>query len=213
MKKVLTIDFDILMHQSINIYNDYDNDVNEFLLDFPFINQLPIDLELYENLTNFLLQIPKNKIVFIKDHDEIVKLTRNEGPFTLINLDHHHDLGYGDNIRWNIPVKQVDVGNWVKKLWDLNRVNKYIWLKDNNSYDPPSRAQKYLTEKHFFNNYNFDNLLDVDKVYIALSLDWIPYEYQSLYRIWEQFFKEDSSVNMLSLKEVETSEQLSFDLI
>ena len=147
MKKVLTIDFDILMHQSINIYNDYDNDVNEFLLDFPFINQLPIDLELYENLTNFLLQIPKNKIVFIKDHDEIVKLTRNEGPFTLINLDHHHDLGYGDNIRWNIPVKQVDVGNWVKKLWDLNRVNKYIWLKDNNSYDPPSRAQKYLTEK------------------------------------------------------------------
>ena len=71
MKKVLTIDFDILMHQSINIYNDYDNDVNEFLLDFPFINQLPIDLELYENLTNFLLQIPKNKIVFIKDHDEI----------------------------------------------------------------------------------------------------------------------------------------------
>ncbi len=38
MKKVLTIDFDILMHQSINIYNDYDNDVNEFLLDFSFIN-------------------------------------------------------------------------------------------------------------------------------------------------------------------------------
>ena len=39
---------------------------------------------------------------------------------------------------------------------------------------------------------NKNNLLDVDKVYIALSPDWIPYEYQSLYRIWEQFFKEDS---------------------
>lgn len=37
MKKVLTIDFDILMYQSINIYNDYDSDVNEFLLDFSFV--------------------------------------------------------------------------------------------------------------------------------------------------------------------------------
>lgn len=94
----------------------------------------------------------------------------------------------------------------------MERINKYIWLKDNNSEDPPIRAKKYLTEKHFFNNYNFDDLLDVDKVYIALSPEWIPYYYQSLYRIWEQIFKTEN-INELSQEAIETSEQLSFDLL
>ena len=37
MKKVVTIDFDIIMHPSIEVYNDSDMSVDEYLSKYNFI--------------------------------------------------------------------------------------------------------------------------------------------------------------------------------
>ena len=65
-------------------------------------------------------------------------------------------------------------GNWVKKLWDLKLINKYIWLKDYNSSDVVSRGNKFLTDKHFIFNFNLSELSDADELYLCLSPEWVP---------------------------------------
>jgi len=214
MKKYLTIDFDIIMHPCIELYNDYDETADEFLINYPFLNLLPADLELYEQLTNFLYSQKNKDFYFMEDHHEFVKLTQNDGPFELINIDHHHDLGYGDNYRWTIPVKQVNDGNWVHKLWNLNRITKYTWIKDDKSQDPPAQSKKYLTEKHFISNVNLEDYKDCQKIFISHSPIWIPSEYEPLYNIWVELFKNTvkNSTEDLSQQEQEASEQMSFDL-
>lgn len=212
MKKYLTIDFDIIMHPSIEIYNDYGGTAEEFLSQFNFIKCLPADLELYKELTLFLLE-NKDKIYFIEEHDSMVPLTKGEGPFELINIDHHHDLGYSDNISWNIPITNFDEGNWVKKLWDLNRITKYTWIKDEESLDPPRLAKKFLTEVHLIDTVNFKkDFSDVEKIYISHSPEWIPYRYDFLYQLWENMFvNQRYNVEELTLQDIEESEQVEFD--
>ena len=215
MKKILTIDFDIIMSPSIEVFNDYDGTADEYTTRFDFLGLMPADLELYQELTSFLLTQKHKKIYFMESHDEIVKLTKGEGPFELINIDHHHDLGYGENIRWNAPVRQVENGNWVHKLWELNRITKYTWLKDTAAIDPPIRANKYINEKHFLYTYDLTQLDDVVAIYIAHSPEWIPGYYEPLYNIWVELFK--NTVNskeeeFITLQEQNEAEQISFDL-
>lgn len=47
MKKVVTIDFDIIMHPSIEVYNDSDMSVDEYLNKYNFLGIMGADLELY----------------------------------------------------------------------------------------------------------------------------------------------------------------------
>lgn len=211
MKKVLTIDFDIFLRESINLYNDADESATEYLGKFPFLPILPFDFELYKNITKFLLSFQKKQIVFMDSHDEFVNLTRNEGPFELINIDFHHDLGYGERIRWNIPIKILDEGNWVKKLWDLARINKYIWINDYKSDPLPYKAKKFLTEQHFIDEYNLDTLLDCDMIYLSFSQDYVPDTYFPLFEIWRDLFGTEAE-DEISLEAQEQSEQLSFNL-
>lgn len=211
MKKVLTIDFDIFLRESINLYNDSDKTASDYLNDFSFIPLVPFDFINYKKITNLLLSYKKEKIQFMDTHDEFVNLTRNEGPFELINIDYHHDLGYGENIKWNLPIKIVDEGNWVRKIWDLNRVNKYIWINDFNSEEVPARGRKFLTEQHYIDNYDLNLLSDCDMVYICFSQDYIPDIYFPLFELWKDLFYIESS-NELSLEALEQSEQLSFNL-
>lgn len=186
MKKIVTIDFDIIMHPSIELYNDSDMSIDEYLLEYSFLGILEADLELYSNLTKYISSFNKDNIHFLYSHDEIISFLENqEEQFILVNIDHHHDLGYGKYAQWSIPLRIYNEGNWVKKLYDLNKIKKYIWLKDYRSNDVASRGEKFITEKHFISNYNLDDLKDADELYISLSPEWVPEYYRHLYDLWQ----------------------------
>lgn len=74
MKKILTIDFDIIMHNSIDLYNDKvpTKDWDE-LKKIPFMEYIFGDLNLYKTLTEFLLNQTSNlkaeNFHFITAHD------------------------------------------------------------------------------------------------------------------------------------------------
>lgn len=186
MKKVVTIDFDIIMHPSIEVYNDSDMSVDEYLSKYNFLGIMGADLELYQRLTNFILGFDKDKIKFIYSHKEIVRFIKEKNEIIdLYNIDHHHDLGYGERTQWATPLKTYNDGNWVKKLWDLKLINKYIWLKDYNSSDVVSRGNKFLTDKHFIFNFNLSELSGADELYLCLSPEWVPQYYKYLYDLWK----------------------------
>lgn len=160
--KILTIDFDIIMSPSIDLYNDFDEGVNEFLDKFDFIGILEANLELYRNLTQIILT-NKDKIKFIYDHHDIVEFLKDvEEPIELHNIDYHHDLGYGEDMPWHRPLRENEYheGNWVKYLYDLEKIKSYIWYKDYKSSDPVEEGEKYLTEKHFITQIDPSHFID-----------------------------------------------------
>jgi hypothetical protein len=189
--KITTIDFDIIMHPCIDIFNDSDLTADQYLNRYDFLGHMAADLELYVQLTNFILSFDKEKIVFIYAHSDIIDhLKEITEPIDLYNIDYHHDVIYEENINWKSPLKEYNEGNWVKKLWDDGKIKKYVWLKDYKSENPSSKVEKkYITSKHFIYLYNLNELKDSDKIYISLSPEWIPSYYTCLYDLWEDLTK------------------------
>lgn len=190
MKKILTIDFDIIMNPSIDLYNDSDLGVDEFLNKFDFIPVISADLNLYRDLTEIVLKYINN-ITFIYDHHDIVDFLKDEEePFELYNIDYHHDIGYEEKNKWHIPLSENDYheGNWVRYLYNINKIQKYIWYKSYYSSSPDAEIEKYLTEEHLIHNTNielFTKEIEFDRVYISLSSEWVPEYYRTLYYLWE----------------------------
>ena len=188
--KITTIDFDIIMHPCIGIYNDSDMTADEYLNRYDFLGHMAADLTIYQRLTNFIMNFKPEQITFIYSHSDIVPLLEEVNTsIDLYNIDFHHDIGYEDN-QWKIPLREYNEGNWVKKLWDDKKIQSYVWIKDYKSENPSTEVEKkYLTSKHFIQSYDLDTILDSDKIYISLSSAWIPSYYTPLYDLWQDLTK------------------------
>ena len=134
---IVTIDFDIIMGPSIGLYNNLINSetrASDLIKDFPYLNCANADLNTYEFLTryyiNVLKKLDKSKIYFIKSHEQVVPLVSKNRDANLINIDHHHDLGYSDK------EEPLNCGNWAKILKDEGKIKDYIWLNNGNSLNP-----------------------------------------------------------------------------
>lgn len=189
MNKILTIDFDIIMSPSINLYNDLINDrrtIDAIVKEYPALEYcLKADLYIYEFLTRIigkvLDKVDKNCVYFISEHHKAVKLIP-EGKVILYNVDHHHDLSY-DEIS-NLKSKP-NCGNWIKYLWEQRKIKEYHWIHNVNSELPyRQKDKKIITKDYKINDINFELFAEVNKVILCNSPQWIPVEYQSLFYLW-----------------------------
>ena len=134
---IVTIDFDIIMGPSIGVYNNAVNEdfkVDSIIEDYPFLSNVPADLNIYEYLTRYIVDVikvlPQDKIQFIRSHEQIVPLVSKYRNANLVNIDHHHDIGY-EIEDWAKPiVGKPQCGNWVKKLFDTKVINHYDWVSN-----------------------------------------------------------------------------------
>ncbi|MBO7079355.1 MAG: hypothetical protein J6W64_06050 [Bacilli bacterium] len=177
MNTVVTIDFDIIMAPSINLYNSIVpastwNDLEKN----PYFKLLKIDAIHYQKIFNYIFYciqyLPKENIHFIEDHGQAVRYINKK--CDLINIDHHHDLGYGEDIeKQECPT----CANWVYYLEKNNLLNTYTWIHNDNSEEiPPDRKEKMNFYIYSPNLYNFDleNLEVPDELIICLSEPWTP---------------------------------------
>ena len=138
MYNIVSIDFDIIMAPSIELYNNIVGP-NRWEEDFIYNPQLALsqaDLIHYKNLTNWLLdvvpQMDPSNIHFIENHEDIVKYCDRECSIT--NIDHHHDIVYNkDEINIILPDDKLNCGNWVKYLFENNKLKYYHWINNGNS--------------------------------------------------------------------------------
>ena len=104
---VLSIDFDYIMAPCIQEYNNNINSNNIFAeRKYTFSNlkcDFGYDKEKLDWLKSLIKQLDPNrtKAYVINDHSEVVTALTNEynlndynPPYQIINIDHHHDLGY-----------------------------------------------------------------------------------------------------------------------
>lgn len=197
---IVSIDFDIIMHRSVNLYNDSVDDdysIQRILDENKNCGFIPIpDLFLYNHLTNFLIQcvkkLPADKIKFIEDHDEICQYFKEnevKGDFNIFNIDFHHDVAYADEDIEN-RVKDLDCGNWVKYLFErYPNFKQYIWINIKESIPLNKELFGSYTSKIFpqdLKKYNLDALVkSADVLYICRSSPWVPLEQQQLYETWK----------------------------
>lgn len=192
MKNILSIDFDIIMAPSIELYNNKvpQSDWEESLLQDPYFQLATADLIHYHRLTYYLLYLttilPKEKIHFVFDHEQIAfKLAQTpEEKYVITNIDHHHDIAYHDN---EIEFIQgpPSCANWAKWLIDRNMVHRYRWINNYNSAPVYKKELEPLINTIIdFREFNFDNQTDPDEVFIVMSPPWVPPMYQNLFYCW-----------------------------
>lgn len=206
MSAILTIDFDIIMSPSIQLYNDLVGDnkgVNKIIKQYPLLEYtMTADFFIYEAITRELVKlfkrIPSNDVYFISEHHNLIPLVKDINKFSLFNIDHHHDLGYNKTTP-TTKILRPECGNWVKYLGDKEKLNKYIWVCNDNSDMPPSNLHKaYLTEPINIKEFNFDSIQDIRKLIICNSPQWIPANIQALFMAWigiaEEYYGRDFKI-------------------
>lgn len=168
MKNILSIDFDIIMAPSIELYNNLVPQLSwKQLKQLPYLKSLNYDKDIYNKIINYIKKYKKEDRIFIKEHDEIVKFITE--PCYLINIDHHHDCGYKKN------GNQLSCANWLNYLFTNNLIiNNPIWFCDKNS---GTEHPDWLIVKQIENQ----ELPEGDLLIIANSVPWIPPEYQYLF--------------------------------
>ena len=171
---VVSIDFDIIMEPSIEFYNHFSGNRGRDLFRESLLQGCNANLDTYKRLTIWLIQNINCDINFILNHQEIINFIPDNCD-TLINIDHHHDLGYSDK------EEPLNCGNWAKILKDEEKIKDYIWLNNGNSLNPI--FYKGNIQQCQLSNYNI-NTITPDKIIICLSPEWVPPKFDPLFYLW-----------------------------
>lgn len=193
MRKIVTVDFDIIMGPSIEVYNHFipfEKTWDELDLN-PQIRLSEGDYFHYQRITEWLIEmtkyIPKEKIHFIGSHDTILNYLEEGIEYDIINIDHHHDCGYKyDNSLYKTA--DLDCTNWVAVAYDKGMIGKYSWLKNEESTFISLSAKKITTMKCNFKDYNLDMMPIPEEIYICFSDMWIPPHIRPLFFTWMDIF-------------------------
>lgn len=207
-KTILSIDFDIIMHSCITLYNDdvegNDNPIElwgwleeEYKLED--YNLLSGDFKTLFEIAKLLNYNKDKPIYFIDEHQEIIDILQerseyNTDTYNIYNIDFHHDIWYDEDSPDEIlDNDEYTCADWVGYLYLKKKLKQYTWLKAPNS----DLLEIPIYGKNF--NFNILRLSDFDKlykinfdeIYVCLSPQWVPEKYHYLYNILELFLEKE----------------------
>jgi hypothetical protein len=192
---ILSVDFDIIMAPSINLYNSLVKDgvnFSDIQDDYPLLSYVQADYTLYQKLVNYILDTVKNlpitSIRVARSHEDIKYILNDCENAHVYNIDHHHDLGYPTEN----PVDNdyLDCSNWADYFIKRGNIVQYVWLKNKNSIDHPF----YNVTSFNFNTLNLRALPPMDKVFICLSPEWIPKNIYPLFYMILDIISKDKGI-------------------
>ena len=213
MNNIVTIDFDIIMQPSIESYNvlvDTLYPIDTIIRDYPHMDNAQANLYIYQKLTDMIFKTIKrlesDKIIFIMNHHNVLDCINDYNTLSLVNIDHHHDLGYKD---YNYYNNVLDCSQ-SKGLLILKNISKifivsvllciavYIGVfigrtSGRNIIHFDDIAQYYQNNKDEFgqkidlNKATTDDLTDIPGVDLTIAKAIISYrkEYGKFYRVSE----------------------------
>lgn len=193
MKQVVTIDFDIIMAPSIDLYNDrvgpHEKNVEEVMRKFPCLNGMVANLDTFRILTHFIKRVNPKNVSFITQHREMRKfLEEFTEPIELINIDHHHDIEYTEK-----DIDRVDNehdGNWVKTYFQKEKIGKYCWIHNVNSTPLTDPFKDKFPHEAFYISEEILETLEPDQLVICLSPEWVPPTFYPLFTLWKELIPE-----------------------
>ena len=187
--KVLSIDFDIVMAPDINLYNNFVPrivpSIDEIVEHHPYLGGLRADLDHYQKIANLLLKVGADikytNVCASLSHEHIGKFLMNDNDLEIVNIDHHHDLGYIEDDTF----EKCNCANWAYYLFKQGKLKRYIWLNNVNSdIMPPHRHEDCFSSQHFCDIEVSDYIQQFgkpDKIFLCLSSPWVPSQYFPLF--------------------------------
>ena len=189
MKTILSIDFDIIMDSSAALYGDkIPIPWEEKFKMFPILQSLPVNANTYSKINQFLLMIcglmDNKNIHFITDHHDIINYLDNNEKYNVINIDHHHDWCYAPE-DWDNKIKKISCGNWVKRMYDLDILGNFAWIRNGTSTPlPPVLPTDLVSKDYLIYDFNLLKLPMADELFICFSPEYVPSYYHSLFFSW-----------------------------
>lgn len=194
MKRVLSIDFDVILGSNLMFYNHLVPKFSwEQLKDYPQMMTNKIDANYYQYLTKLLMQIapcidPKN-IVFAENHAKILDILPLHEEIELINIDHHHDLGYLSEEQ-NGNFSTINCSNWVQAFAQKGQLKHYTWISNNYYENYNLKDYKYkINMDHIVLQPDKElSIQSPDILFICLSEPWTPPEVRPLFFTWMDLY-------------------------
>lgn len=206
IKNVLSIDMDYIMAPSIGLYNDLAGNPEfqncNFWEKVDMVRNVDKFVSFDENKLLFLTDIfakqlgeldPEN-FFFANEHDGILEFLcgdekKKDEVFNVYNIDHHHDVFYGPNQKADVDrFDFATLANWVYYLGKHEKLNKYYWVRNENSLPLEREACKMLDFPADLTNIweKTEELFNVkfDYVFVCKSAEFFPSKFQYLF---EQF--------------------------
>lgn len=187
---ILSVDFDWIMEPSINIYN---NQIDELKAIDQLLEEnsgiiIKADNKKFYTLFTLISIIcneidDPNHIIITDNHQEIVNAINTQwdiqDKYTLYNIDHHHDCGYGAQTLKDIEAQKIQCGNWVH--W-IKNINKYIWINNKNSeVNLASEILNAIPNYQMSYDINLIRNVKFDYFFMCLSPGWTPKEFWPLF--------------------------------
>lgn len=203
-KKILSIDFDIIMYPCIKLYNNYVSGTANptelwagLNMDFNMDNFIRYDANVYHDLVMLILKNVRNgaRLIPITEHQMIIDKLQAEGTydedeFNLTNIDFHHDLWYSDRDKINAAdFEEWACNNWLGYLYLKDKIKNMHWVKAPNSeLLAPADLEVFNTISGLSSIKELGD--DYTDIYFCLSPQWVPYQYHHLYNLIIDIVKE-----------------------
>lgn len=195
IKRLLSIDFDIIMAPCIKLYNDLSSGGENSTVVWNNINNargledkfLSYDANTYKDLVKLVRDIiefnRECKLVPIIEHHEIIDDLKtqedyDDTTYDLINIDFHHDIFYRPQDRNLIKsFDKYNCSNWVGYLFLKDKLDKYTWVKAGNSdlYDHQLDGKykiNFFTESLRYIENVYNNISD-ERKFSPVNIDTI----------------------------------------
>lgn len=213
MRKILSIDFDIIMYPCIKLYNDkVSGDANptqlwEYLdMEHDIQEFICYDAKTLLSLAVLIKTAMRNgaKLHLITEHQEIVdKLKADENydeeTFIISNIDFHHDIWYRpEDKNMLVTFEEYNCSNWLGLLYLHNKTEGIHWIKAANSpmfADPDHNPSEIFTSVTNLSEFMANTDYEFDDIYFCLSPQWVPYKFHHLYTLITALVEEEVNTN------------------
>ena len=191
-KRILSVDFDIIMYPCIKLYNHLvggeENATQQWqrLEDMLEIEKhLDYDGKLYVALMGVLrkLYTKDNLLIVIQEHQEIIDCLKqmpeyDNATYDIVNVDFHHDLGYAPNTTQQIvDFDEYNCANWLGYLRERGLTDRLTWVAAPNS-ERPQNSEIEIVPISRINALKHE---EFDYIFLCNSPQWVPYKYQHLF--------------------------------
>ena len=197
---ILSIDLDWIMEPSIEAYNHITMEDRlgparmweKIMSIIPNIN-LDCDLSKFHNL--YFLLLDKGKHLVFKDiyigydHHEIYNFLLNstdittDTPLHIVNIDHHHDLGYPELNDEQRAFNELSIANWMYYINKDYNVQEYMWINNKNSLPPREQEIQQLKKYIHTTDLTILDHMHFDKIFFCTSWEWVPLKYETLFEV------------------------------
>lgn len=199
--KILSVDFNIVMHNYIKLYADkVDIKENPTLIwemlenEMEIKQHLGIDAKVLKKIVALFKLNHCTHFYFLDNQKDIVNdinnLKKEYDEIELTNIDFFHDLIYTNEDIINWKKDKYDDSNWLGYLLYKDEIDKCQWIKMPNSYRCNNNVEDDV-EIINFSNININDFSDFDIIYFSFSPCYVPYEYKYIYDIICDFLKEE----------------------